>query len=113
MAAPELTYTFYSTTYGGTLDEEAYQAASSRAAARLTALVGTDIPDRVSDAYLMAACALVDRVAGADTSGTLKSETVGSTSFTYTDAVANATDLDAVRPYLANTGLLFRGVSCR
>lgn len=53
---------------------------------------------------------MVDRVGGVDGTG-VKSETVGSTSVTYDESRSGSTDLDVVSPWLAGTGLLYRGLA--
>lgn len=112
MPAEVLTYDFYTTVYHGELDSDAFTRSLAPATARLIALTGNEVPERVREAWLLALCALCDRVSGSDQRGYIKSETVGATSVTYSDACVNMTDYDAVRPYLAHTGLLWRGVVC-
>ena len=107
---PELTYREYAgEVYRGGLDESAFYVALPAARARLCALTGTDVPDRCAEAWKRALCALVDRAT--ERPDGVKSETVGSTSVTYTDERAGAGDLEAVAPYLAGTGLLYRGLA--
>lgn len=114
MATPALTHELYAgELYRGELDGDAFASALPRATARLAAITGDDVPERCRDAWLCALCAMVDRVAGLDRSGTVSSETVGSTSVTYADAVAESADIDAVAPWLAGTGLLYMGVGER
>lgn len=114
MAAPELTHELYAgDMYRGEMGADELAAALPRARARLVAITGDDVPERCRDAWLCALCAMADRVAGLDRSGTEKSETVGSTSVTWSDSQANATDLDAVAPWLAGTGLLYTGAGRR
>lgn len=110
---PEPTYEFYAGRHMGKASEEEFSRALPLAAARARAIVqGDAVPPRCTEPYLHAVCALVDRVAGIDSRGTVRSETVGSTSVTYADADAGAafTDADAVRPWLAGTGLLYQGL---
>ncbi len=117
MAAPELAYAFYRDEYRGAMDEGRFDAALPSARARLSSMTGADVPAEHAEAWLMALCALCDRAGGQPgASGApagLKSETVGSTSFTYTDAAAAESDYDAALPWLAGTGLLYRGAGCR
>lgn len=112
MGRPEPTYEFYRDKHRGVLEQGAFDDALPLASARAREIVAVDVPDALTDAYMHAVCALCDRVAGADARGTVKSETVGGTSLTYADAEAGAafTDADAVRPWLAGTGLLWRGI---
>lgn len=109
--APELTFEEYSgDLYRGRLEEDAFGAALPRARARLVELTGTEVPEAHERAWKGALCAVVDRVGGADEPG-VRSETVGSTSVTYDESRYSATDLDAVSPWLAGTGLLYRGLA--
>ncbi len=109
--APELTFAEYAGgLYCGTLGEEAFAAALPRARARLLELTGADVPDEHAQAWKGALCAVTDRVGGVGGAG-VKSETVGSTSVTYDESRSGSTDLDAVAPWLAGTGLLYRGLA--
>ena len=110
--APEPTYADYRDKYRGRMEEGDFEAALPSARARLVAITGAEVPEGAAEAWSMALCAMCDHVAGADGSG-LKSETVGSTSYAYADARAGATGYDAVAPWLAGTGLLYRGAGCR
>lgn len=112
--APEPTYEFYATEHRGRAPMEVFADALPEAAARARLVVGSaDVPERCAAGYMHAVCALVDRVAGIDSRGTVASETVGSTSVTYTESAASSTDYDAVLPWLAGTGLLYVGTGCR
>lgn len=116
MAAPTLTYATYSSAdgYRGKLGEDAFLAALPSASARLSAVTGDDVPEVWQDRWLMALCAMVDHVAGADGSHDgLKSQTIGGTSKTWTDESAAGTDADAVAPWLVGTGLLYCGLCGR
>lgn len=109
MGAPDLSYTRYSQEWCGQLAEDAFLAALRPARARLTALTGDSVPAVWEDRWLDALCALVDRIGGADGQGLLASETVGSTTYVYSQRAqdaAPATDYELVVPYLARTGLL-------
>ena len=109
---PTLTHQDYAgDLYRGKLSEDAFYDALPAATARLVELTGTDVPTRYAEAWKRALCALVDRVGGLDGSGRVASETVGSTSITYADAVIGTTDYDAVVPYLSGTGLLYMGLA--
>lgn len=111
---PEPTYEFYATVHRGRASMEDFADALPEAAARARLLVASaDVPERCADAYMHAVCALVDRVSGIDSRGTVASETVGSTSVTYTESAASSTDYDAVLPWLAGTGLIYAGSGCR
>lgn len=114
MPRPRPTYDFYLNEHRGEAKQEQFLRALPEALARLSAIAPAPaVPARHRRAYLHAACALVDRVCGIDSRGSVRSETVGSTSVTYADADAGYrfTDADAVRPWLVGTGLLYRGLS--
>lgn len=117
VSAPD--YDFYVTRYFGTLDAESFVDSLPAAGARLRLVTGRDassVQEWQGDAYRNAWCALVDRVAGADTRGTLKSETVGSTTVAYSDASVGGRpfgDYDAVLPWLSGTGLLCQAIGGR
>lgn len=112
MARPEPTYEFYRDEHRGKLEQGAFDDALPLASARAREIVAVDVPEALAEAYMHAVCALCDRVSGADARGTVKSETVGGTSLTYADAEGASafSDADAVRPWLAGTGLLWRGI---
>lgn len=111
MAAPEVAFEFYRGAHAGKMDEDDFAASLPEARARLLAITGDDVPERCADAWRHALCAIADRVGGQDESGRYKAVSAGSTSYTLSDSVAGAGDLDAVRPWLSGTGLLWRGVS--
>lgn len=106
-------YAFYTGEYMGTAEEAAFNVALPSAVARASAVVMRPVPEAVEKAWLMAVCAMVDRVTGIDARGLIASETVGSTSVTYTADYVAASDYTAVYPYLAGTGLLCRAVPQR
>lgn len=111
MPRPLPTYEFYRSEHKGALDQEAFERALPTASARARELAPRDVPDALSEAYMHAVCALADRAAGADERGRVSSETVGGTSVAYADAGEGGfTDMDAVKPWLAGTGLLYRGI---
>ena len=114
MARPQPTYEFYVNEHGGTAERGAFLAALPLAEARVRELTPSAhrVPARLRRAYLHAVCAMADRVSGVDARGRVSSETVGGTSVTYADAQGGGAfgDLDAVAPYLAGTGLLYRGI---
>lgn len=110
MATPSLTYDFYRNTYKGSLGEGELDAPLVKAQALLVSMTGEEVPEKYSDKWLLALCALCDRVAGKDTRGMVKSESVGSVSYTYTDTQASVSDLSCVYPFLVGTGLLWRGI---
>lgn len=109
--APGLTFAEYSgKLFRGALGEDAFIAALPRARARLTALTGSEVPAEHEEAWKGALCAVVDRCGGADEPGVV-SETIGSTSVSYDESRYAASDLDAAAPWLAGTGLLYRGLA--
>ena len=114
---PELTYETYRDEYRGQMEEGDFDAALPSATARLTAITGGDVPEQNEHAWLMALCAVCDRAGGrpgaAGAPAGVKSETVGGTSVSYTDAASAESDFDAALPWLAGTGLLYRGAGCR
>ena len=114
---PELTYATYRDEYHGRMGEGDFDAALPSARARLAAITGTEVPERHRDAWLMALCAVCDRAGGrpgpSGAPAGVRSETVGGTSVTYTDAAAAEGDYDAALPWLSGTGLLYRGAGCR
>ena len=111
MACPEVTYGFYVATHRGQLVEDAFDDALPLATARLVALTGADVPERCSEAWRHACCALVDACAsvGGAHSG-VASEHVGNTTLTYTDEAAAESDVALVLPWLSGTGLLYAGL---
>lgn len=113
MATPELTYAFYSETHRGGLGQDALADALPLATARLVALTGDEVPARCEVPWLHALCALCDAQAspGGAHRG-VSSEHVGNTTVAYTAEAAAEDDLAIVRPWLAGTGLLYRGL-CR
>lgn len=104
------TFDFYRCRHYGLLSEDAFYGALPLVVARLEAITGTvDDGCRFADRWLHAACAMVDRVAGGDVSGSIAHETVGATSVTYSQAVQTSReegDYLAVLPWLVGTGLL-------
>lgn len=113
MATPELTYAFYADEHRGRLGEDALADALPLATARLVALTGDEVPERCETAWLHALCALCDAQASAGGAhrGVI-SEHVGNTTLTYTAEAAAESDHAIVLPWLAGTGLLYRGL-CR
>lgn len=116
------TYTYYTKTYAGTmLSEERFTYYARKASAlidqftfgRLTSMRSPDIPDTVRDAT----CASAEKLASLDTEegSRIASENNDGYSVSYRDTggadYQNAEIYDLVETYLANTGLLYRGVS--
>lgn len=114
MAAPTPDWEFYSESHHGVMERDEFDAALPEAMARLSALAGEDVPGHLESRYKHAACALCDRVGGADLTGMLASQTVGDTSLTYAEAAqTGGSDYDAASAWLAGTGLLCRAVCVR
>lgn len=107
-------YEFYSGEHRGRLGPDAFADALPLACARLEGMVGPlEDGDPRAERWMHAACALVDRASGADDGGTLASESVGSTSVSYSQACQRGpeeADFASVWPWLAGTGLLCTAV---
>ncbi len=109
MTATSPDFAWYRDTYHGALNEDAFTAVLGRSEARIRAVTGrtgADVPDAHADAWKGALCALCDRAGGIDRAGELASESVGSTSLTYSQAQQARTDWDACAEWLGATGLL-------
>ncbi len=104
---PTLTYEFYTNSYHGTLDEGGFMTSLVQAQALICSLVGEDVPLQHEDKWKYALCALCDYVVK---EAGIQAESYGSTHVTYTQARASRTAYDVCAPYLASTGLLYRGV---
>lgn len=116
-------FNFYALNYKGSAipDENAFESAVVEAQAYVDALI-TDRTnlryDFVTEAYNKAICAAADEIYKANTideGGVLLSESVGNHSKSYKDTAKssqerNKSKYDKVRMYLANTGLLYRGI---
>lgn len=114
MALREVTYSYYTDTYGGTLVDEAdWPRLSQRAAYRLERLktlsTVTPIGDE-TECESMAVCAMAEIYQtwdeAASSAGGVAAETIGSVRVTYGDvskAMPNGLEqavLDGIRPYL-------------
>lgn len=114
MASTAPDYVFYADVHRGAMDPAAFESSLAEAGARLRYVTGRQAPpERCAEAWKHAWCELADRVGGADRSGLLASETVGSTSVSYAQAAQMGReegDYAAVLPWLAGTGLLSRVV---
>lgn len=109
--APQLTYDVYKQTHSR-LGEEDFKVFLPAAYARLVAITGQDIEPCWHDKWLAALGALCEHIAGVDGAHTgIKSQSVGATSVTYTDAEASKSDIDVVEPWLYGTGLLYCGLA--
>ena len=110
-------FTFYRGTYGGTLSEEPFYRLRGRAAAYLATLtLGkselASLPEALRNSVNMALCAVVDAIHKAENGGDIASESNDGISVTYATKAqqTEAQSLyDAASPYLAWTGLMYRG----
>lgn len=119
-------YTYYSTTYGGTaIASASFTALANRAAAyidlltmnRAAAYMALLAPTAdelvIIDKIKMATCAVVDeQYSISQTGGVIASESVGSHSVSYAAGAKQTVSgklSSAAYPYLAHTGLMFRG----
>lgn len=119
MAAPEVTYEFYSETYGGDLDEGGFKAALPHALAEVRRRIWPNDPQErgAEDAYRRAVCAAMDVDAaygGTGGAGSLSSVTTGTVTMSFGGSGGEtAYDADvsrAVEGELVGTGLLFMGM---
>ncbi len=119
MAAPEVTYAYYSGTYGGTLDEGGFAAALPHALAEVRRLTWPNDPVALGaeEAWRRAVCAAADVDAAygcTGGAGGLSSITTGTVSMSFGGGGgAPAYDADVARAVsgeLVGTGLLFMGL---
>ena len=61
MATPSLTYDFYRNTYKGSLGEGELDAPLVKAQALLVSMTGEEVPEKYSEKWLLALCALCAR----------------------------------------------------
>lgn len=119
-------YTYYSTTYGGAaISSASFTALANQASAFIDLItmgraapymvLATPTADElvIIDKIKMATCAVVDeQYSVAQTGGVIASESVGSHSISYaagTKQTVSGKLSSAAYPYLALTGLMFRG----
>ena len=116
-SAPD--YGFYSSDYGGALDEESFRAALPHAVSSVRRIIWPNDPDELgaADEYRRAVCAACDVDAEYGLSGGAgapSSVTAGNVSMSFGGADrASSYDADvarAVEGELAGTGLLFSGM---
>lgn len=117
MAAPEVTFAFYSEAYGGRLDEGGFKSALPHALAFVRGRTWPNDPQGDPDAYRRAVCAACDVDAAygfSGGSGSLVSVTTGTVSMSFGgsgDGSSWEADMArAVDGALAGTGLLFMGL---
>ncbi len=112
-----VTYTFYQETYRGQLPEDEFNRLSVYAAAYLSSVTqgktAGKLPDCLQQQAALAHCAVVDAYHVNEGGGTVASESNDGISVTY--AVADPRSeggrlYDAAALFLADTGLLYRGV---
>ena len=111
-----VSYEWYKTTYGGELDEDTF----NRLAYRLSACWAR-LAESVRVAVMSAVCAYADQANIEESGGPVSSETNDGISRTYATGSASSAGAsknagtvqgrlsNAIRLYLAPTGLLFRG----
>ena len=116
MAAPEVTYAFYSEGYGGSLSEGGFKAALPHALAFVRGRIWPNDPQDDPDAYRRAVCAAcdVDAAYGA-TGGTggLVSVTTGTVSMSFGADGWSSRETDMARAVdgeLVGSGLLYMGL---
>ena len=119
-------YTYYTTTYGGTAIASADFLAlankssafidlvtMNRAAAYMALLAPTEEEAEIIDKIKMATCAVAEEWQSYDKAGgVITSESVGSHSVSYADTEDKTQNKKlslAAYPFLAHTGLMFRG----
>lgn len=116
MSSPKVTYAFYKE-YGGTLEEDGFNAALPHALAAVRRLTWPNDPAQAEDAYKRAVCAAVDVDSKYGYSGgigeNISSMTVGAFSVSVDSGSANFYQQDmwqAIEGELIGTGLLFQGI---
>lgn len=116
MAAPAITYAFYTNQYGGALDEEGFDASLPHALAYVGRRIWPNDPRRAVRAWRMAVCAAVDVDAAYGATGgagALASVTTGTVSMGFGGQGGSSWEADmarAVDARLAGTGLLYMGL---
>lgn len=119
MALPEVTYAYYSGTYGGALDEDGFSAALPHALAAVRGRIWPNDPEErgAEEECRRAVCAAVDVDAAYGSTGgagSLASVTTGTVSMSFGGSGGGSSyDADmesAVDGELVGTGLLFMGV---
>ncbi len=102
-------FVFYSEVYGGTLSEGEFSVAIKRVFPILSYIVmGKEAQG--GEAVSLAACAMVDAAGGEPDDGTvITSEKIGTWSKTFEGRSFVARMYEVAKPYLAKTGLLYRG----
>lgn len=122
--APEVTYEYYSGTYGGRLDEASFGASLASAEAAVRYVIGFNVPEteRQITAYQRAVCAAIDvdyiNGASGGVGGDISSVSIGSFSASRgggADAQSMSSyDADmrrAIVHELCTTGLLYQGLA--
>lgn len=123
-----VSYEWYKTTYGGELDEVTFSRLAAQAVLFVDAMTEyrlslrwASLADSVRTAVMSAVCAYVDQANIEESGGPVSSETNDGISRTYVAGGASGSGAsknagtaqgrlsDAIRLYLAPTGLLFRG----
>ena len=120
MAAPDVTYGYYSETYGGSLDEGGFKAALPHAVAAVRDRIWPNDPEErgAEGAYMRAVCAACDIDAAyglTGGAGSLSSLTTGTVSMSFggSGGGSSAYEADMARAVdgeLVGTGLLYMGL---
>lgn len=113
MLAGYVDYRFYKDKYlGQVIPEPSFRALSLKASYFINMATFNRIdPENVPDEAKMAVCAAAEVILKHEESGGKSSESVGKLSITYdTRKTVEKKMYAVIQPYLANTGLLYRGV---
>ena len=117
MAYPEVTYSFYSEIYGGSLKEDGFKAALPHAIAAVKSRIWPNEPSRDLDAYQRAVCAACDIDAAYGYTGgigNLGSVTTGTVSMSFSSSGNESsyeTDMRrTIDRELVGSGLLYMGI---
>lgn len=107
-------YTYYTGTYGGKLvKNEDFIRLSSKATAYVNMITQGRIGSNVTDPIKMATCAVMDEMYNQEKGPEIASESSGKESRSYVaSGKSNNQKLyEEVKPWLINTGLLYRGLT--
>ncbi|MEO1815331.1 MAG: hypothetical protein ABGU93_07080 [Acetobacterium sp.] len=107
-------YTYYTETYGGKLvKNEDFIRLSSKATAYVNMIAQGRIGSNVTDPIKMAICAVMDEMYNQEKGLEIASESSGKESRSYVaSGKSNNQKLyEEAKPWLVNTGLLYRGLT--
>lgn len=104
-------YDFYREQYfGSSIPEQAFGSLAVRASSYVRYITFNRI-EEIADDVQMATCAAAEAIYKNEQNDGKSAETIGKHSVTYnTKGTAEKKIQSAVAPYLANTGLLYRGI---